>query len=208
MEEMKKDYKSIIIYFGTQVLLALMIGLVIGAMGRANNYSDIVNFIPQIVCFIIFAFMYYKMIVKDVKKLNVKSVLITIGIGILLVLFNDGITHLLRNVDVPMNNQDMIENMFYNYKFLVGIIVSIFAPVTEELVFRYSIGTIIKNKWIFLIVSSVIFGLMHGIGLITFLYIFIGLILGLAYLKSDKNIAVPMIIHIINNLAAVIMMLI
>ena len=208
MEEKKKDYMPIVIYFGSQIVVGFLIGLVIAAMGRANNYSDIVNIIPQVICFGILIVMYFKMIKKDILKLNLKSVLLTIGIGILLVIFNDWVTHLLRSIDVPMSNQDMIESMFSDYKILMGLVVSIFAPVTEELVFRYSLGTLIKNKWIFLIVSSCLFGLMHGIGVITFLYIFIGLVLGFAYLKSEKNVAVPMIIHIVNNLSAVIMMFI
>ncbi|EHM3077740.1 CPBP family intramembrane metalloprotease [Enterococcus faecalis] len=92
-------------------------------------------------------------------------------------------------------------------------VVSILAPVGEEVLFRGAFLAIIlflgkifnvKNKrkeyiW-FLVVTSLIFGFMHSFDnwLTPFVYVISGLVYGGLYLYS-KTIVVPIGIHILNN---------
>lgn len=76
----------------------------------------------------------------------------------------------------------------------------ILVPVMEEITFRYGIHHHIAKSnlvWAY-IISSVIFGLMHGNPLqIVYATIF-GLILAFVYQKTD-NLIYPIVIHAVNN---------
>ena len=107
-----------------------------------------------------------------------------------------------------MENQDTVVNLLNNYKLLTIISIILFAPVTEEIVYRYALSTLFKNNILFIIISSVIFGAMHGLGIVTILYVLMGIILAYCYLKTDKNIISSIIIHILNNISGVLTMMI
>ena len=107
-----------------------------------------------------------------------------------------------------MTNQDAITDAINYYKPLMITSIVLFAPVVEEMVFRYSISTLIKNKIAFIVTSSVIFGILHGIGIATILYALMWVILAICYKKTDQNIVSSTIVHIANNTIGVLMMLI
>ena len=82
----------------------------------------------------------------------------------------------------------------------------IFAPFTEEMVFRQSIKNIITNKKTFIITSGLIFGGLHVIGNINTIYDLLYIIPystpGIAFaimLEKTDNIFVPMGIHFLHN---------
>ncbi len=82
----------------------------------------------------------------------------------------------------------------------------IFAPFTEEMVFRNSIKNIITNKTTFIITSGLIFGGLHVIGNINTIYDLLYIIpystpgIAFAYmLEKTDNILVPMGIHFLHN---------
>lgn len=66
------------------------------------------------------------------------------------------------NVEVTTgSNQATLEEMGIFMPFLLVVSAVLFAPIEEELLFRGGIGTIIKNKKVFIAISGLIFGLMH-----------------------------------------------
>ena len=82
----------------------------------------------------------------------------------------------------------------------------LFAPVVEELVFRLSLKKIFSNKWVFVILSGLVFGSMHVFNdFHTFsdlLYIIPYSTPGIAFalmLKDSDNILVPMFFHFLHN---------
>lgn len=81
----------------------------------------------------------------------------------------------------------------------------IFAPITEEIIFRFGLLEYLKNKSnkIFsIILSSIIFSLLHLYnidGLI--LTLLVGIMCGISYVKTD-NLLFPIIIHLVYNLYA------
>ena len=90
------------------------------------------------------------------------------------------------------------------YTFIASVII---APFLEESVFRLSIRKIVpNNKWLYIIISGISFGLLHVIGNISvwsdWLYLvpysIPGLIFAYTLVKSD-NIFVPISLHTIHN---------
>lgn len=90
------------------------------------------------------------------------------------------------------------------FNIILNIISSgIIGPIFEEILFRYDLIKRLKkfnsNKYLIIILSSIIFGLFHT-GITTIIYAFIvGLINSYIYMK-DKDIIKPIIIHISGNI--------
>ena len=90
------------------------------------------------------------------------------------------------------------------FNIILNIICSgIVGPIFEEFLFRYDLIRRLEkfnsNKWIIIILSSIIFGLFH-IGIITIIYaMIVGLINSYIYMK-DKDIIKPIIIHMAANI--------
>ncbi len=207
----KKDFNPIAIYLVLSLLFPAWLGLVYGIITRGNlenitNFTYIATLISELLIFGIFIIKYRVKLLEDAKKLKLNQIFTIILIAAAVITFNEILTNLFAEVETE--NQDIIVDMFNTYRIPTIISVALFAPIIEELVFRYSIGTLVKNNKVFLAISSIAFGAMHGIGIITILYVIIGLILGLIYLKYKKNIVAPIIVHILNNTLSVILILI
>ena len=91
----------------------------------------------------------------------------------------------------------------------------IFAPLTEELIFRGMLARYLfpkqdssKQTLIFLLVSSALFALIHFPGDVQqfFVYFSLGFSLGLAYI-SRKGLAYSISLHALNNLVSFLMIL-
>lgn len=91
----------------------------------------------------------------------------------------------------------------------------IFAPLTEELIFRGMLARYLfpkqdnsKQTLIFLLVSSALFALIHFPGDVQqfFVYFSLGFSLGLAYI-SRKGLVYSISLHALNNLVAFLMIL-
>ncbi|MBR1789935.1 MAG: CPBP family intramembrane metalloprotease [Bacteroidaceae bacterium] len=91
-----------------------------------------------------------------------------------------------------------------------GIIaIALVAPIVEELVFREAIiGSLLRHRvhrWQAILISAVLFGLVHfNPAQIPFAFV-MGLILGVIYVKMG-NIVMTSLLHIINNMLAVVEM--
>lgn len=95
--------------------------------------------------------------------------------------------------------------------FTKAILAMFIAPFTEELLFRGFIRKIIKNDNVFIIVSGVIFGLLHVwyveenilMYLYGITYVIMGCILAKTYTKTN-NIYTSMAVHSANNSIAIL----
>ena len=210
----KKDFHPIwmylVIFFGVQLLAGMILGVIY--RGEVSQISDklltIITIVTYAVLFLVFVLIYFKRIKDDCKRLTKKNIIFILISAVVLIVLNYLISSLFESLDVEMNNQDTITGLMDNYKVLMIIAVTLFAPLAEEFVYRYSLSSIIKNDILFIIISSIIFGLMHGIGIVTTVYVLMGAILAIVYLKTDKNIASSTIVHILNNAFAVLTMFI
>lgn len=91
-------------------------------------------------------------------------------------------------------------------KIMAFLSTAIMAPIAEEVIFRLGICRILykDNVKRGIIVSSILFGLAH-MNVIQSTYAFVlGLILASAFVKSEYNLAVPILLHVIINGSSVL----
>lgn len=104
------------------------------------------------------------------------------------------------------NNEEEVRRLINSYPIYMIISAIILGPLEEEMVFRKTCRKIFRNKWVFIIVSGLFFGLMHVITTIKepldLLYIISysipGCIFAYVYDKS-KNLFVNTMLHTIHN---------
>lgn len=162
------------------------------------------------------------------KNLNLRLVLISILttmlnmliISILIYLFGDGSTSSVSN-EIENNTKRALEVYSGAFPVFVSVLYPIiFAPVMEELLFRGIFGSLFKvnddetklsMKVLFVIVSSITFGVQHFqsngtlfsvISSFSFPAIS-GMIYSITYLR-EKNIVAPIIVHSMYNFSIVL----
>lgn len=172
-----------------------------------NNYINTVDFNNKLNTFLdnqiliitlITLIVFIPIIIKNYKKyyhkqnLKIKDVLLLMIIGIVLSLIVN--TLLVNNVKIS---------------FLKIITTSIIGPILEEFIYRGILYNKLKefnSNRTSIIISSVIFGLIH-INPIKIIYTFIlGIILAKIY-EMKKTLKAPIITHISFNLTAILVML-
>ena len=87
----------------------------------------------------------------------------------------------------------------------------IVAPIIEELIFRKAFRDAIKGKWPFILISGLVFGLMHVLGNVSnwvdVLYIIpygaLGSAFAMSYYKTD-TVFTPIAFHMFHNIVLVL----
>lgn len=107
-------------------------------------------------------------------------------------------------VDSFEQTSDIIENANELMSFLVAVIL---APIFEEILCRGLIlNTLsrVMHKWVAIVLSSAIFGIIHG-NPIQFIYATaLGILLGWIYTKTD-SILIPILCHLTFNLTSTLL---
>ena len=132
--------------------------------------------------------------------------LVFIAITALIIQISTGVTQ--------ANNQIALQNSFNSNPVFIALLAMFYAPIAEELMFRGVLRKFIKNKKLFVIVSGVVFGLMHVIDdsktLAEFSYVFVYSILGIylagIYAKTN-NLCTNIFMHFMQNTLSVIGMI-
>ena len=115
----------------------------------------------------------------------------------------------------PSFNQQAMEKLAQDQPLFTFFMAVVFAPLTEELTFRGMLARFvfpqqdnIKQTALFLLVSSIIFALVHfpGTPQQFLVYASLGFSLGLAYI-SKGGLAYSMGLHALNNLISFIMIM-
>ena len=113
----------------------------------------------------------------------------------------------------PSANQQMVDQLAQEQPLFAFFMAVVFAPLTEELTFRAMLARFvfphqdnIKQTALFLLVSSLIFALVHfpGTPLQFLVYASLGFSMGLAYI-SKGGLAYSIALHALNNLIAFLM---
>ena len=201
------------------ILTVIIFALITFILPNFKFYNKIPMFLYYIFILIFLILFNYKelkdnlvIFIKNRKTyfpFIIKRYFIMLGIMIIvaipIVLINGGQTS---------NNQQTINSMFEKLPFFMLLLTTLYAPLTEEIVFRLSFSKLIHNKRIFIIVSGVLFGILHVIDDFTsisqLLYVFqysaLGICLAKAYYDT-KNIFVSISIHFIQNFIAALLVL-
>lgn len=216
MEKIKKELLrillAIIIFFYTSIpVLAIL--RIIGLEITKSNYKMLVvyDFISSLVVAVFISALYYDVIINDLKKLKnkcngkVSVYLKNIMIGFLFLLITKFVSAYvvtiisnLFNIEITTaDNQAIIEKMVKSMPLLITLSASLFAPISEEVLFRGGIRKLMNNLGVFVTVSGLIFGLMHVTDNIVFMLeiLFIGIIIN--YLINNKNNKKSVILSVI-----------
>lgn len=114
---------------------------------------------------ILIACLYYKDLKRELKELKNKiaSKIGTsfkyYGIGLGIMIFSNLILLIIFK-DISTNETQVRELLLAN-PLPMMFTISILAPLSEELTFRKSLSPLFKNKWLFALVSGLLFGLGH-----------------------------------------------
>ena len=174
-----------------------------------SNSKDWVFLLTALMAFLVFWFFWWRAKKNDLNIWDPK-ILSWKGLGIVLlgyvVMFScDSLAQYLmemRGIDTTAN-QDAIVQLLAGVPFWLALLITALLPaLAEEIIFR---GYLYKKLFgglsiVGLVLSSLIFGLMHGPTdwLSCFIYSSSGLILGYSYYKTGY-LVYPMVIHLLQN---------
>lgn len=163
--------------------------------------------------------VFYKQLIHDFKifksyfKEYFVLILKTWGKALVLIMITTIIIQIITHT-TQANNQIALQNSFNSKPVFIAILAMFYAPIAEELMFRGVFRKFIKNKKLFIIVSGVVFGLMHVIDdsktLAEFSYVFVYSILGIylagIYAKTN-NLCTNIFMHFMQNTLSIIVMI-
>ncbi len=197
------------------------------ATSLSQFYGSLYNFfiyLVLIVLLLVFLIKDLKTDFKLFKSLKIKKMLKIILLGYLFVFvgsyLSSFVSKFLSNaLSIPMsesvNQMGIVRSLNSNGMIFTVISVIIFAPIVEELIFRKAIFGLIRNKYVALVLSSIVFAAIHltaeasiAHALISGVsYFTMGLIFGFIYIRNKKNITAPIIVHMLNNLISTLLIL-
>ena len=190
-----------------------------------NTKNEFIRIIFDVLFMLIIIFLIYRNDLKEegiryIKnfKSNFFKVILIYILGLLIMYVSNNLIAYFFTEANP-GNEEGVRKLINNYPIYMCFSTIIYAPFVEEIIFRKSIFNIFKKidnknikKWLSIIVSGLIFGLLHVVGtangIYDYLYIIpyasLGIALALMYYKTD-SIFVPITIHAIHNLVAMIL---
>lgn len=205
---MKRFIKSILIIIGMFLLLILFNGLLDLLIKNDSISLCIAYFIVCIILVFIF---------KDELKFKMfdKKMFKYFGLFILCYFLTSIVNGLIYYfVDIESSTQAANEAFILNNKILSILTVGIMGPFMEEIIFRLNFKKSINNKLIFILVTGILFGGAHLIGvtnLVEYLYIIpysiMGIFLSYIYIDSD-NIYTSLFFHSLNNLIILVLLIV
>lgn len=171
----------------------------------------IISFLINLLFILLLLFVYKKELKKDAidfkdnYKKYISTYIIYYVVGIILMGASNVILQHITNLKIS-GNESAVRELISVAPLYMFFSTVIYAPYVEELIFRKSIRNIVKNKYLFIIISGFIFGILHIIDfknykeiLMGIPYIIMGIDFAYIYYKSN-NIFTTMTLHIIHNL--------
>lgn len=158
-------------------------------------------------------FIFYQELKKGFTYLKnnsasyIKFLLIAYVIGFIIYYIARVISVLLTNQLSTINDVEVKSQPIW----LLIPLAIIWAPIVEETIFRGAIRRFITNEKVFIVVSAVIFGLLHTLGEATIFntivlalpYAVLGALLAYVYVKTN-NITCNILLHSLHNTIAVL----
>ena len=217
---MKANYYKPVIYLTIVLLIfycsALFAAIPIIIFGiDLDTCSDFVyntlRVLPNIGQGILLIILYRKVLKKDLidfKKNFGKYTDIALKywlLGFVAMMASNLIINISTNIELASNEQG-VRQIISIVPILSIFSICIFAPIAEELIFRKTFKECFKGKWTFILISGIVFGLLHVISSFSSLYEFLYIIpyssLGIAfafiYYKTG-NIFSSIFVHCLHN---------
>ena len=182
----------------------------------AITYS-LVRFFPNTVLAILLFFMYKKTIKNDLKDFfknfgeKTDTAFKYWIIGFCLMVISNYIILLFSPVKTA-NNEESVRAILKATPIITMFFSCIVAPFIEELIFRKAFKDAINTKWVFILVSGIVFGSLHVVGNIKSIYdlcfiapySFLGLAFAATYYDTN-NIFSSIFIHFFHNTLVILL---
>ena len=219
LEKLNNSMIRAVVLYLVYFLYTSIAGSLVSALNVANTAYVMM---PADILFAVFAvFMYRKGLKECVQKLKKKKALKVVGsvlIGVVAILALNVVMGIISSVFLPEYSMDS------NTEAKLGLLdvspiyaffkVLIFAPVAEEILFRESISSCVKNNVLFIFLSAIIYTGMNFVfstDALTFLdlliYFLPAVLFSFLYVKNDRNIIIIMIIKFIMQFVPFIILL-
>ena len=204
-----------LVYF----LYTVVASSLVSALNVANTA---IVMMPADILFAVFAvFMYHKELKECVNKLKKKKVLRIIGsvlIGVIAIFALNVIMGAITDIFFPEyagdSNTGAMLDLLKQSPVYAFFKVLIFAPIAEEILFRESISSCVKNNVLFILLSAIIYTGMNFVfssEALTFLdlliYFLPAVLFSFLYVKNDRNIIIIMMIKFIMQFVPFIVLL-
>lgn len=139
----------------------------------------VLTFLTELVYVLIIVFLYRHTLIKDFKSFDKKNIKLMIKwwlIGWVIMIASNAIINFVIFKGEIALNEEQNRAMLTTYPVLGLILAGVLAPILEELTFRRGFRKISDNKYVFAIVSTLVFAFLHVVP---------GFVIGLDPLKLD-----------------------
>ena len=196
------------------IFITFYTSLIVSFFPDLNNWIKVLLYYGGRIIVVVIPF--FKILKRDIKdffdnkKEYINKIIKTFSITIL---FYIPVT-LVLNLILGSNstNQNLISEIPLWITAILGIIV---APISEEILFRGFLRKIFKNDYVFIVLSGIIFGIVHCMYIeenwLMYLFVLPYAVMGIGFAKlytKTNNIFANIIIHFLWNLIGVLGMLI
>ena len=211
--EIQYNYPKIVYIIAFLISMALMFVVPIFVNNKIAGVAlDITVFLIMILLFfkdLKRDFKYFKEYFREYNSYVLKMFGISLAVMVVLSLS----IRLYTGIDTATNQSNLMSS-FNKMPIFIILLACIYAPITEELLFRGIFRKIFKNKWLFIILCGVTFGALHVIDdfqsikelLYILVYSSLGIFLSSVYYKTN-NLCTNIYFHFIQNTLAVLAML-
>lgn len=199
-------------YFIYQLIAILFIDLI--KIDINNNFSkSLYLFISSLIYFIIILLVYKNELKNDYKKFDLKIFIKYIPIYIIGLIFMAISSYIISNITgvSTSSNETAVREYIKLFPIYMSFSTVIYAPFVEEITFRKTFRNLINDKILFILISGIMFGLVHisitnntNNDLFMIIpYIIMGIDFSYIYYKSN-NIFTTITLHSIHNLILLI----
>lgn len=218
---MKKIIKNLLIllsYFLYETIVLIIINALGIDVSKLNFIQkNIYLFVIDIIYLVSLVFIYRKELKEDFKdfKENGSGYIFKYAplylLGVILMGITNALLVKVTGMEMSTNEQN-VRTLIKYYPLYMSFSSVMYAPIVEELIFRKSIKNLFNDNVLFVLMSGLIFGLIHVVGtgnegineiLMGIPYIIMGLDFAYIYAKT-KNIFTTMTLHSIHNLTLLI----
>ena len=206
--------KDIIIFIGFWGL-AIIISIILSFYIHEYN---MVNLIAYSLLLILLFIIYYKdflFFINDFKQNYKKYIPKYLMIGFFGILLMNVSSILISNVvgNLP-ENEEAVRSTLGGAKIIILILnLGLVTPICEEVIFRLNFKNLFKNKYVFSIITGLLFSSMHMFGSQNFIeilyiipYFIMGFILSYIYYDSN-NLFNSIMVHMFNNILTLLLLL-
>ncbi len=219
--ESVKLIKTLLVFI-SYLLYSNVISVVLSTFKITN--ATMLSFLADLIFLICIVFAYRDNLKKDFENLKkdykissiIKIIIIWVVIIFVFNILMGAITEMIYPNMATDDNTNAMSTLFKTSMSYSLFKTMIFAVVAEELLYRESISDVVKNKYIFIVISSIVYTIMN--------FIFVGfesdiivmdilsyflpaLLFSTAYVKNNNNIIILMLIKFTYNLIPTIIYL-